>query len=346
MHEQLRTLQRRICRTHNSNQNNGGIGMKFCHSSERADMRAVLPLLVLLLLLTTSCSIRRTAINMVGDALVSGNSVYENDEDLELVGAALPFGLKLMEGLLAESPDHLGLLLTSCKGFVLYSYAYVHYEAEVAEEYDLDRARFLRKRARKLYLRALTYGLRGLERSYPGFENQLFVDPQKAADRIDSKNRKRDLPFLYWSAAALGLALSVSLDDASLLARLPEVEAMINRGLALDEQWEDGSFHQVKIQLAGAKVGEPDRELIRHHYERALEFSQGRSAGLYIAYAEAVSVPAQNMAEFRSLIDKALSIDPDQHPESRLENLIAQRKARWLLDHVDELILEDDYDSE
>ncbi len=320
--------------------------MKLCHSPVAAEKKAIWFLLILLLPLTAGCSIRRTAINMVGDALVSGNSVFETDEDLELVGAALPFGLKLMEGLLTESPDHPGLLLTSCRGFVLYSYAYVHYEAEIAEEYDLDRARALRKRARRLYLRALTYGLRGLERSYPGFENLLFLEPQKAVKRIGSKNSKRDLPFLYWSAAALGLALSVSLDDASLLARLPEVEAMINRGLALDEGWENGSFHQVKIQLAGAKVGEPDRELIRKHYERALEFSQGRNAGLYIAYAEAVSVPTQNMSEFRSLIDKTLSIDPDQHPENRLENLIARRKALWLLDHIDELILEDDSNQE
>ena len=41
-------------------------------------------------------------------------------------------------------------------------------------------------------------------------------------------------------AAALGLAISASLDDASMLARLPEVEAMMNRGLELDESWADG----------------------------------------------------------------------------------------------------------
>ena len=82
---------------------------------------------------------------MVGNAMASGNSVYESDDDLELVGAALPFGLKFMEGLLAESPDHPGLLLTSCKGFVLYSYAYVDYDAQITEDQDLDRSGALRK---------------------------------------------------------------------------------------------------------------------------------------------------------------------------------------------------------
>ncbi|MBN1571156.1 MAG: hypothetical protein JXA73_25195 [Acidobacteria bacterium] len=316
--------------------------MKLRHSSILEKIIAILLLLVLLLPVTAGCSVRRYAINMVGNALASGNSVYENDEDLDLVGEALPFGLKLMESLLAQSPDHPGLLLTSCKGFVLYSYAYVQYQAEETEEQDLDRARALRKRARKLYLRALGYGLRGLERFYPGFENQLLLEPQKAVDRLNGKDSKRDLPFLYWGAAALGLAISISLDDAALLARLPEVEAMMNRGLELDESWEEGSFHQFKVQLAGAKVGELNQNLIRNHYERALELSQGRNAGLHLAYAEAVSVPTQNMSEFRSLVGQSLAINPDQHPENRLVNLIAHRRAQYLMNHIDELILEDD----
>ena len=105
------------------------------------------------------------AINKVGDALAEGDSVYETDDDLVLVGDALPFGLKLTESLLAQSPNHRGLLLTAARGFVLYSYAYVDYAASVAAEEDLDQARELRARARRLYLRALQYAIRGLERS-------------------------------------------------------------------------------------------------------------------------------------------------------------------------------------
>ena len=86
------------------------------------------------------CSLKTYAINMVGDALAEGNSVYETDEDIELVGQALPFGLKLTESLLEQSPNHRGLLLTACRGFVLYSYGYVHRQAELSVDDDLDRA--------------------------------------------------------------------------------------------------------------------------------------------------------------------------------------------------------------
>lgn len=74
--------------------------------SQRLAGRRLLVCLSLLSILTagSGCSLRTYAINTVGDALASGNSVYETDDDIELVGSALPFGLKLTESLLAQSP--------------------------------------------------------------------------------------------------------------------------------------------------------------------------------------------------------------------------------------------------
>ena len=63
----------------------------------------------------------------------------------------------------------------------------------------------------------------------------------------------------------------------------------------------------------------------------------GRLAAPYVALAEAVSVQMQNRGEFAALLTHALAIDADEHPEWRLQNLIAQRRARWLLTRVDEL---------
>ena len=297
---------------------------------------------VILLVVAAGCSLKKYAINKIGDTLASGNSVYESDEDIELVGEALPFGLKLMESLLAESPNHRGLLVSACQGFVLYSYAYVDYEAQLAEDEDLDRARALRTRARKLYLRAFRYGMRGLEVSYPELESNLVADPAAAVGVIHNRKKKQqDIPLLYWTAASLGLAISMSTSDAALLARLPEVEAMLDRALDLDERWDAGALHAIQIQLAAAKLGNPDYDAIRNHYRRALTLSEGKSAGLYVVYAEAVSVPKQNKSEFRSLLQKALSVDPDETPQTRLVNLLAHRRARWLLVRVDDLILED-----
>ncbi len=302
------------------------------------------PLLIgiaLLLPLASACSVRRYAVNMVGDTLASGNSVYESEEDIELVGQALPFGLKLTETLLGASPGHPGLLITACRGFVLYSYAFVDHQAELAEEDDLDRARALRTRARNFYLRAHNYCMRGLEKWYPDLAATMENDPRTAVSMTRAKKKDRDLPFLYWTAAALGLAISASRDDATMLARLPEVEALLDRALSLDESWENGSLYEFKVQLAGSKIGEFDESEITRNYERALALSRGRYAGLFVTYAEALAIPNQDRDLFLSLIKRALSVDPDVDPENQLVNRLAQRRAHFILEKMDDLILSD-----
>ncbi len=184
-------------------------------------------LLALAALVASGCSVRRFAVNSIGEALASGGSTYESDEDLELVGSALPFGLKLTESLLAESPRHQGLLLAACRGFTLYAYGYVHQEADRVSVDDLERGTQLRARARRLFLRARRYGLRALDLRYPGISQKLETDARTAAAAV----RKPDVPLLYWNGAALGLAISSARHDAGLLARIPEVEALLGRAL-------------------------------------------------------------------------------------------------------------------
>jgi len=296
----------------------------------------VLVVISLSMFLLTGCSIRRFAVNKIGDALASGGDTYSSDDDLILVGEALPFGLKLMEGLLADSPKHKGLLITACEGFTTYAYIYVQHKADTGAEQDLTQAREMRTRARRLYLRARAYGLRRLEASHQGITERIKRDPRTALSVI----KKKDVPALYWNAAALGLGISVSKNDAEMLAHLPEVEALLERALELDESWNKGALHAFQVTLASAKPGQPDYQKLKKHFDRALDLSGGNQAGLYVAYAEAVSINKQDRSEFVSLLNKALAIDPDQHKEVRLANIVAQQRAHWLLKRVDELILD------
>ncbi|MBI4876660.1 MAG: hypothetical protein HY822_18650, partial [Acidobacteria bacterium] len=174
--------------------------------------------LSLLILVASGCSVRRFAINRVGDALASGGSTYEKDEDLDLVGSALPFGLKLVETLIEESPRHKGLLQVACQGFATYSYVHLQHEAGVLAATDMDGAARLRALARRLCLRAHHYGYRGLDLLSPGISARMTTDPQAALARAGSG---RDVPLLYWNAVAPGLTISVSKNDASMLARIP-----------------------------------------------------------------------------------------------------------------------------
>ncbi len=57
--------------------------------------------------------VKRKAVGMVADTLASGGDVFTRDDDPELVGAALPFGLKLYESLLDSTPNNQELLVAA-----------------------------------------------------------------------------------------------------------------------------------------------------------------------------------------------------------------------------------------
>src|SRR5256885_253114 len=125
----------------------------------------------------SGCSIRRYALNKAADALAQSGAAFGSDDDPELIKAAAPFSLKLMESFLAENPRHPGLLAAAASGFTQYAYAFVQEDAEEAEPRDLAAAEAFRARARRLYLRAKGYGLRGLEVRHPGFGKALLTNP-------------------------------------------------------------------------------------------------------------------------------------------------------------------------
>jgi len=299
--------------------------------------RSLALLLLAVGLLASGCSVKRFAVNKLGDALAGGGTTFASDDDPELIKSAVPFSLKLMESLLDESPSHRGLLLATASGFTQYGYAFVEQEADEIEAADLDRAEALRVRAKRLYLRARSYGLRGLEVAHKGFTNQLAANPRAAVATL----KKRDVAQAYWTAAAWGAAISLGKDDPALVAEIPQMEALIDRALALDEAFAAGAIQSFLISYEPSRQGVTGdaAERARKHFERAIELTQGAQVGPFVAYVEAVCVARQDVKQFDALLTRALAINADAHPETRLVNLVMQRRARWLLSKRDDLFL-------
>ncbi|MEW6305509.1 MAG: TRAP transporter TatT component family protein [Verrucomicrobiota bacterium] len=286
---------------------------------------------------SSGCSIKKFAINQLGDALAGSSTTFASDDDPELIRGAVPFSLKLIESLLAESPEHEGLLLAACSGFTQYSFAFVQEDADELEANNYEAAVALRTRARKLYMRARDYGLRGLEARHPGIEAALRKDPKSAAQGL----KRRDVPLAYWTAAAWGSLISLSKDSPEVIADQVIVEALIDRALQLDESFDHGAIHSFLITYEQSRQGAAGdaASRSRQHFERAMELSRGQQAGPLVALAEAVSVKNQNADEFKTLLNRALAINVDARPEWRLVNLVMQRRARWLLNRMDDLFI-------
>jgi predicted anti-sigma-YlaC factor YlaD len=281
-----------------------------------------------------SCAmVQRKAVGMVASTLASSGDVFTRDDDLELVGDAIPFGLKLYESLLDSAPKNKDLLIATCSNFTQYGVAYLETEAMVlGEAQHHDEVAHLNQRALKLYLRAKGYCLRAMEVRFPGIGQTLLTDPVPAL----AKAEKKDVPLLYWMAASWGSAISLGVDKPDIVIDMPVVRALADRALALDESWSKGAIHEMFVSLDSlpeALGGSPARA--REHFAKAIELQHGLSPGPYVALATGVALPAQERAEFEKLLQTALAIDPEKDPSVRLVTLVQQRRARALLDHID-----------
>ena len=281
--------------------------------------------------------LKQTATSQLADALADSGSAFATDDDPELIRSAAPFSLKLIESLIAETPAHRGLRLAAARGFTQYAFIFLEQDADQLADQDFAGAKALRTRARQLYLRARDHGLRGLGSAHEGFSGRLRSDPKSAVRAAVTD----DVPLLFWTAAAWGAAITLSKDNAELIADQVRVEALVDRALELNEKYESGVIHAFLIPYEMARQGASGDPAARarQHFERAMELCASAQAGPLVSLAESVAVVKQDRAEFQALLTRALAIDPNARPEWRLANLVMQRRARWLLSRTDELIL-------
>jgi len=276
-------------------------------------------------------------VNLVAGSLSGDSTAFASDDDPELVGDALPFALKSIESLLADSPESDELLLAAASGFTQYAYGFVLQRAEALADAQPSEARFQFERARRLFHRARLYGLRGLEAEYDDFAARLRSERTALLSELDED----DVPLLYWTAAAWAAEISLSKQDMERLAELPLVGALLDRALALDEAFDAGALHELAMVFEASRIGVAggSRAKAQDHFQRSLELSGGEKIGVYVSWAETIDVQEQNRAEFDRYLQHALAFDVDASPRHRLANTIAQRKAARLEARASDLFL-------
>jgi len=142
------------------------------------------------------------------------------------------------------------------------------------------------------------------------------------------KTTLKDVPWLYWTAAAWGADLSLAPSPIARVAELASVRALLNRAKALDDTWEQGAIYEALIAFDGlpALLGGSPRAA-RADFDKAMQLSGGKSVFACVALAATIADPAEK----RRLLEQALAIDVNTITSRRLTNLIAQRYAKALL---------------
>jgi len=242
--------------------------------------------------------------------------------DLELVCDGAPSYLLLLDSLLVSDPDNARLLLHGAQ-------AYTAYASLMSECGRPERAPILAERAKE-------YGLRLLgTHSGLGDASQVpLAGFSEALQAVDSGEVEK----LFWSGYGWATWIGSSKGAPAAVADLPKVEQLMLRVLALDEGFYHGGAHLFLGIYYGSRPvmlgGKP--EVSRDHFEKALALGERRFLPVLVAYAEYYGRQTFDRELYVRLLEEALAFDLAQAPNLTLPNVLAKRRARKLLDQVDE----------
>jgi TRAP transporter T-component len=263
------------------------------------------------------CSLTQFTINATSVIIDGGFKAMNRETDLKIASQAIPTDLKLLDGLILESPDNEKLLLLGAQGYSSYALGFVEDSSK--------------ERASLFYNRARDYGLRIL------FDNEDFKKnfngDLESFKKSLSEFGEDDVPAVFWTANAWGSYMNLNRDNVDALADLPKVEAMMNFVLKYDGNYFYGGAHMffgtILASLPAMFGG--DTATARTHFEKAIQASDGKFLMVYYYYAKSYAVMTQNRELFESLLHKVADAPENLLPDQNLANEIAKVKASELL---------------
>lgn len=298
-----------------------------------------------MVLFLSGCSINSIVSNALSESLGgSGDSVnpFLSDNDPELVGEALPFALKVFDLLIYSDINDPPVLLVAGQSYIAYSSVYLQSKALILPRSEIEQQDVLLSRAKNLYLRGGEYCMQALEMRHPGFGEALLNLDDDAAPTPLSNLTTEDVPYLYWAALGLLGAFSVDTFDFELAIKVRHAAAMMNEAFRLDPEYNQGALHEFYITyysaLPAALGGSVEKA--RHHFREAVRLSNNHSVSAYVALATGVAIPAQDVAEFKELLNKALEVDIEGDVNRTLLNVVKKREAQWYLENAERFFID------
>lgn len=264
------------------------------------------------------------------------------ETDVTLVGDFFPTILKVYEILQQANPNHLGLMTMTGSLNIMYANAFVAAPAESLpnEAYDKQYEEFLR--AKLHYIRGRDLCLNALDSRHKGFKDNVMSGDEDKLAAACALLDKHDVEAAYWACAGWLGAFSLDPLNPDMLGNLRSPASILEKVAALDPDYSNGAIWDVLTNFyvsAPADFG-GDYERGLYCHEQAVRASGGQSPGPYVTYAESVCIPAGDEAGFDEALAKALAINPDDNPSSRLMATISQRRAKMLLEHKSDYFLE------
>jgi hypothetical protein len=302
-------------------------------------------LLIALLLVLGACSPRKMAVREITGMVETGMTALEQDDDLEMLAQALPANIKLLEMILASSPEDPDLLTLLSRAYGSYNFMLLETQYEdawfqaadpEAEEDLVAKADHLKNAVSRYYQKGLLYALRALEVNHPGCGVKL-----KKVDTIDPfllTLNNEDVPVLFWYGFNLAAWVNLNLDSVKAISQAHVAEKCMHRVLELQPDFFNGSAHLVLIAYYASRTpmmgGNLDAAL--GHYQTLKNMLGDTFLMADLFYARYYLQQTQDRQAFETILtDIAFAAQKDS--AFPLFNEVAGTKAGIYLAGIDEL---------
>ena len=281
------------------------------------DSRCGFAFALLMAMFASGCSTSQIVVRGAMPLMDGGFTAMNRETDLELARQAIPATLKMLEGMCLEDPRNTQLRLYLAQGFYGYSYGFV-------EPDDTERAV-------ALYTRCVQHAGAALESL--GFTADPKSAPLQELDHALAKASARQVPALFWTASCLAKRTDVQRTDPRSIAELARAARLMERVLALDENYYFGGPHLFFGVYYGGRSPMFGGDFARsgQHFAKARAATQGKLLLADLLYAEFLARQQLDRDAFRERLDAVVAAPKDLFPDMAFVNQIAKQRARLLL---------------
>ncbi len=279
---------------------------------------------IIFISLLAGCSAQNYLLNSAGTLLSKEN--ISKEDDLELLMHASAYHLKLSESLLLEIPDHTKLAEAVARGFTQYAFVFLMDEADRLESESIQKATQRRVRAAKMLYRAKEHGYKTLNIKYPALDTHLQSNKNSHSLKIDTE----DVGLAFWVMTSWAGVISLSKDKPDSVADLPQVIKLAEMAWKTQPEFDNGALASMMGTLELAKPG-GKLEQAEKYFNFGIDRRSNQIAPL-VSKAENWAVAAQNKDIFKQLLLQAVQ---EGQSQTDLTNTIMLRRAKWLLDSID-----------
>jgi len=271
---------------------------------------------------------------------------FLEEDDVELAFQAIGGQLKLVE-IMKQKINRNEVKLLLCRGFASYGLLLeprlnrLKYKADNTDKED-ERKQLTKEvdkltaRIRRMALRGRSHCFNMIEAKYPGFLKAMEKG-QKDYHNILKKMTKADVDIMFWAGFGWGYALINGLSETDLIAKVPQLKALMHRIVELDGTYFYGAGHLFLATLyAQSKTLGGDLKKSNAHFEKAYKHSNNKLLLVDLYKARFYAKQATDTAMCKKLLTKIKKTSVHVFPKVNLMNALAKELGEIASLDVDE----------